>query len=161
MGWFYQKIVRRGLFSLDAEHAHELAVDALAVLARLAPLRQMLARVNRLSPQLAKPIEAFGLKFPNAVGLAAGFDKNASVWPAAEALGFGHVEIGTITALPQPGNDRPRVFRFPENDAVINRMGFNNQGAAAVATRLAGQPRVGQRAIPLGINCESEGSGGT
>lgn len=152
MGWFYQKIVRRGLFSLEAEHAHELAVSTLAILANLAPLRQLLARANRLSPDLVKPIEVFGLKFPNAVGLAAGFDKNASGWPAVEALGFGHVEIGTITALPQPGNERPRVFRYPENGAVINRMGFNNQGAAAVAGRLARQPRVGQRSIPLGIN---------
>ncbi|HTO02744.1 MAG TPA: dihydroorotate dehydrogenase (quinone), partial [Opitutus sp.] len=123
MGWFYRKIIRRGLFSLEAEHAHELAVDTLAVLAKFAPLRHVLARVNRLSPELAKPIEVFGLKFPNAVGLAAGFDKNASAWPAVEALGFGHVEIGTITALPQPGNERPRVFRYPNNEAVINRMG--------------------------------------
>jgi dihydroorotate dehydrogenase len=84
--------------------------------------------------------------------LAAGFDKNARAWPAAAALGFGHVEIGTVTALGQPGNPQPRMFRYPEEEAVINRMGFNNAGAEAVATRLAKQPPRGQRLIPLGVN---------
>jgi dihydroorotate dehydrogenase len=152
MGWFYENFLRRGLFTLDAEHAHELAVDGLTLLAKVRPLCRVMERVNNLSPKLVRPIEAFGLKFPNAVGLAAGFDKNASAWPAAAALGFGHVEIGTITALPQPGNDRPRVFRYPAEGAVINRMGFNNQGSEAVAARLARQPQRGQRSIPLGIN---------
>jgi dihydroorotate dehydrogenase len=86
------------------------------------------------------------------VGLAAGFDKNARAWPAAAALGFGHVEIGTVTAFAQPGNPRPRAFRYPSEEAVINRMGFNNDGAAAVAARLARQPGPGRRRIPLGIN---------
>jgi dihydroorotate dehydrogenase len=152
MGWIYEKIFRRALFNMDAEHAHELGVDALAILAKIAPLRRAMVRLNRLSPELFKPIDAFGLRFPNAIGLAAGFDKNAAAWPAAAALGFGHVEIGTITALPQPGNERPRVFRYPAHDAVINRMGFNNQGSEAVAARLRKQPHVGQRSIPLGIN---------
>jgi dihydroorotate dehydrogenase len=97
-------------------------------------------------------VEAFGLRFPNAVGLAAGFDKNACAWPAAAALGFGHVEIGTVTALAQPGNPRPRVFRYPAQEAVINRMGFNNQGAEAVARRLSRYPGPGLRRIPLGVN---------
>ncbi|MEO7600104.1 MAG: quinone-dependent dihydroorotate dehydrogenase [Opitutus sp.] len=152
MGWFYEKVVRRGLFKLDAEHAHELAVDALALLARVRPLCALMER-RSLWPKLAThPIEAFGLKFPNAVGLAAGFDKNACAWPAAAALGFGHVEIGTVTALSQPGNDRPRMFRYPAESAVINRMGFNNQGSEAVANRLARQPGPGHRSIPLGVN---------
>jgi dihydroorotate dehydrogenase len=99
-----------------------------------------------------KPIDVFGLRFPNAVGLAAGFDKNARAWPAAAALGFGHVEIGTVTALAQPGNPRPRVFRYPEHEAVINRMGFNNEGSEAVARRLARYPGPGRRRIPLGVN---------
>jgi dihydroorotate dehydrogenase len=86
------------------------------------------------------------------VGLAAGFDKNAEAWTAAAALGFGHVEIGTVTAQAQPGNPKPRLFRFPSEEAVINRMGFNNQGAAAVAARLATQDPRGRRRIPLGIN---------
>lgn len=97
-------------------------------------------------------MECLGLKFPNRVGLAAGFDKNARAWPAAAAMGFGHVEIGTATMLRQPGNDRPRLFRFPQQEAVINRMGFNNDGADAIAARLALQAKSGDRQIPLGIN---------
>jgi dihydroorotate dehydrogenase len=97
-------------------------------------------------------VQAFGLSFPNTVGLAAGFDKHATAWPAAAALGFGHVEIGTVTAHAQSGNPRPRVFRYPAEEAVINRMGFNNRGAEAVAARLAKQPARGRRRIPLGIN---------
>lgn len=152
MGWFYEKTLRRGLFRLDPEHAHELAVDAMTVLAHLPPVCRLLERAVRLPAACSRPIEAFGLKFPNAVGLAAGFDKNGSAWPAGAALGFGHVEIGTITALAQPGNERPRVFRYPAEGAVINRMGFNNAGCDAAAKRLAKQPGVGQRRIPLGIN---------
>ena len=151
MGLFYEKLVRRALFTLDAEHAHELGVHALTLLGALPPLCRLLERMNGL-PARTRPVGAFGLKFPNAVGLAAGFDKNACAWPAAAALGFGHVEIGTVTALPQPGNDRPRMFRYPASEAVINRMGFNNQGAAAVAARLARRPGPGRRRIPLGIN---------
>ena len=152
MGLFYEKLIRPALFQLDPEHAHELAVDALALLAVLPPLCRLLEAWNRLPQTAARPVEAFGLSFPNAVGLAAGFDKNARAWPAAAALGFGHVEIGTITALRQPGNDRPRMFRYPKEEAIINRMGFNNHGAEAVAARLARRPGPGQRRIPLGIN---------
>jgi dihydroorotate dehydrogenase len=152
MGWMYEKIFRRALFSLDAEHAHELAVDALALLAKVTPLCRLMERAHQLSPALAKPIHVFGLDFPNAVGLAAGFDKNARAWPAAAACGFGHVEIGTVTALAQPGNDRPRMFRYPAEAAVINRMGFNNQGSEAVAARLKQQTPKGKRRIPLGVN---------
>ena len=98
------------------------------------------------------PIRVLGLNFPNRIGLAAGFDKNAQAWPAAAALGFGHVEIGTVTARPQPGNPAPRMFRYPARQAAINRMGFNNQGAARVAARLSRQDGPGRRRIPLGIN---------
>ncbi len=84
--------------------------------------------------------------------MAAGFDKNGLAWPAAAALGFGHVEIGSVTARPQPGNPSPRVFRYPREEAVINRLGFNNEGAKAVAARLMRQPGRGRREIPLGIN---------
>lgn len=89
-------------------------------------------------PRLA--VEAFGLRFPNALGLAAGLDKNAVALPAWAALGFGHVEVGTVTPLPQPGQARPRLFRLPRHEALINRLGFPNQGAAAVARRLAARP---------------------
>ena len=152
MAWFYEKILRCGLFKLDPEHAHELAVDALAVLAKLGPACRLMESVTQLPSKRTRAIEAFGLKFPNAIGLAAGFDKNGRAWPAAAALGFGHIEIGTVTALAQPGNERPRMFRYPSDAAVINRMGFNNEGAQAVAARLARQPVRGQRLIPLGIN---------
>ena len=152
MGLFYEKLVRPALFQLDSEHAHELGVDALALLGAMPPLCRLLEAWNRLPKAGVRPVEAFGLKFPNAVGLAAGFDKNARAWPAAAALGFGHVEIGTVTALRQPGNDRPRMFRYPREEAVINRMGFNNQGAEAVAARLARRPGPGHRRVPLGIN---------
>ncbi|HEY4245933.1 MAG TPA: quinone-dependent dihydroorotate dehydrogenase [Lacunisphaera sp.] len=152
MGRLYQNVVKPLLFRLDAEHAHELGVDALACLSHLRPLCALMERWNRLSPEIYRPVECFGLKFPNAVGLAAGFDKNGRAWPAAAALGFGHVEIGTVTLHAQPGNPRPRAFRYPEEQAVINRMGFNNAGAAVLAARLAKLSAPGRRQIPLGIN---------
>lgn len=151
MGFFYEKLFRDRLFRQESEVAHERAVHAMALLGKLTPLCRALEAWARL-PAGRKPVEAFGLKFPNAVGLAAGFDKNARAWPAAAALGFGHVEIGTVTALGQPGNPKPRMFRYPSEEAVINRMGFNNEGAKAVAERLATQPGPGARRIPLGVN---------
>src|SRR5688572_12374967 len=152
MGKYYEPFVRPFLFRRDSEHAHELGVAGMAWLSALAPLRRMVEHWSRRGFVGTKPVQAFGLTFPNCVGLAAGFDKNARAWPAAAALGFGHVEIGTVTALAQPGNPKPRMFRFSEEEAVINRMGFNNDGSEAVAARLAGQPPVGRRRIPLGIN---------
>jgi len=150
MGWLYEHAVKRAFFRLDPEHAHEIAVNGLARLGGVRPLCALLERVHRLDPAQHRPVEAFGLKFPNAVGLAAGFDKNGRAWPAAAALGFGHVEIGTVTFHAQPGNPRPRAFRYPAEQAVINRMGFNNEGAAALAAHLA--KFSGPRSIPLGIN---------
>jgi dihydroorotate dehydrogenase len=152
MGAVYERILRPVLFRLDSERAHELAVDSMAFLGRLGPVCRALEALGRVSPGSFRPVDAFGLRFPNAVGLAAGFDKNARAWPAAAALGFGHVEIGTVTALAQPGTPRPRVFRFPAEEAVINRLGFNNEGSEAVASRLSRQPLPGGRRIPLGIN---------
>ena len=152
MGWLYQNVVKRALFRLDAEHAHELGVEALALLGRVRPLCAALEKFSQLPADTHRPVECFGLKFPNAVGLAAGFDKHGRAWPAAAALGFGHVEIGTVTLHAQVGNPRPRVFRYPTEEAVINRMGFNNGGAAALAARLAKLPGPGRRGIPLGIN---------
>ncbi|MGH7944010.1 MAG: quinone-dependent dihydroorotate dehydrogenase [Opitutaceae bacterium] len=152
MGKYYETFVRPVLFRRDSERAHEIGVEAMSWLGKMVPLRRVLeVRMGR-GFSSARPIEAFGLRFPNAVGLAAGFDKNARAWPAAAALGFGHVEIGTVTALAQPGNPKPRMFRYPEHQAVINRMGFNNEGSEAVAKRLASQPRPGRRRIPLGVN---------
>jgi dihydroorotate dehydrogenase len=152
MAKYYETLIRPALFRQDSEAAHELGVKALTVLGALGPLRRGLEWWTRRGCAGARPVEAFGLQFPNAVGLAAGFDKNARAWPAAAALGFGHVEIGTVTALAQSGNLRPRMFRYPAEEAVINRMGFNNEGSEAVAARLARQPARTKRRIPLGVN---------
>src|SRR5687768_7657025 len=97
------------------------------------------------------PVTAMGLTFPNVLGLAAGFDKNAVGIDALAALGFGHVEVGTVTGEPQPGNPRPRLFRLPADHAVVNRMGFNNDGAEAVAARLAKRGRPAGAPV-LGVN---------
>src|SRR4029079_18808382 len=152
MGKYYEVLARPLFFRQDCEHAHETGVNAMALLGALSPLRSGLEWWTRRGMTRTQPIEAFGLRFANAVGLAAGFDKNARAWPAAAAFGFGHVEIGTVTAHAQPGNPKPRMFRYPAQEAVINRMGFNNEGAEAVARRLARQPAPGRRRIPLGIN---------
>src|SRR5512140_1801483 len=152
MGRIYEKLLRPALFTLDAEVAHERGVQAMTLLGRLPPLQSLLGLWTRIPADRSRPIECFGLRFPNAVGLAAGFDKDGVAWPGAAALGFGHVEIGTVTLLRQPGNERPRVFRYPDEEAVINRMGFNNGGAEAVARRLSRQTPPGKRPIPLGIN---------
>ena len=144
----YRRLLRPILFRFDAERVHHLAM---AFLHGLGPAMQMWARGSQADPRLAR--EVFGLKFPNPVGLAAGFDKNALVLPAWEGLGFGFAEVGTITAKVQPGNPKPRLFRVPEISGVINRMGFNNDGAEAVAARLA-KLRTTPRwpRFPVGIN---------
>src|SRR5690348_17819742 len=123
----------------DAERVHETTLN---VMARLSPLARFARNQNN-------PRTVFGVRFPNPVGLAAGLDKDGRALPAWAALGFGFVEVGTVTARPQPGNPRPRVFRLPASQAVINRMGFNNEGAAALATRLATLRPLG---IPLGVS---------
>lgn len=152
MGWLYEHVGKPFFFRHDAEEAHELAVNAMAMLGAVRPACALLERFSQLAAPPHRPVECCGLRFPNAVGLAAGFDKNGRAWPAAAALGFGHVEIGTVTRHGQPGNPRPRLFRYPAEQAVINRMGFNNEGAAALAERLARLPGPGRRRIPLGIN---------
>lgn len=152
MGLIYEQLVRPLAFRRDPESVHETVVKALTLLGHVPPVCRLLEWWNGLPASARKPVECAGLVFPNRVGLAAGFDKNAECWPAAAALGFGHVEIGTVTHQAQPGNPKPRLFRFPPEEAILNRMGFNNAGAAAMAKRLAGQPQRGQRRIPLGIN---------
>lgn len=152
MDFLYEKVMRPWFFGMDSERAHEVGVNLMSKLGKLGPVCRAMEAWHRLPVDRFGPVKAFGLDFPNAVGLAAGFDKHATAWPAAAAMGFGHVEIGTVTALPQPGNPQPRVFRFPEQEAVINRMGFNNEGAEAVAARLAKQSPRGKRRIPLGVN---------
>lgn len=142
----YDTLLRPLLFRLDAETAHHFTLD------RLAQLPLPLVR-NFIGVQATKPTQAFGLNFRNPVGLAAGLDKNAVALPAWEALGFGFVEVGTVTALPQPGNPLPRLFRYPEQQALVNRMGFNNEGAEAMAERLRNLRESGRwPKIPVGIN---------
>jgi len=151
MGKLYESLVRPVLFSQDPERMHEWAMFGMRTLATLRPLARIMERCNAVHGQ--EPVRLWDLEFPNFVGLAAGFDKNAEAWRAASALGFGHIEVGTITGQGQPGNPRPRVFRIPQQEALINRMGFNNQGAEAIAQSLqrdAANKR--PRRIPLGIN---------
>jgi len=124
----YRSLVRPVLFRLPAETAHELALHSLSVV----PTRLIAKRFN--DPALN--IKRFGLSFPNPVGLAAGFDKNGIALNPLAALGFGFIEAGTVTYHPQPGNPRPRLFRLSEDKALINRAGFNNEGAAAFVKRV-------------------------
>jgi dihydroorotate dehydrogenase len=145
----YDGILRPLLFRLDPESAHRFAMAWLKLLAKFPGIARLLA--GEADPRDA--CEVFGIRFPNRIGLAAGFDKEAAALLAWEALGFGHVEAGTITALAQPGNEKPRVFRVPSHRALINRMGFNNGGADAVAARLDAVKRAGRwPRIPVGIN---------
>lgn len=128
----YERLVRPLLFSIDPEAAHHLAISCLGAASHLDPV---LRGLHRFRPA-PNPRKLFGVEFPNPVGLAAGLDKNGVALPAWAALGFGFIEIGTVTAKAQPGNPRPRIFRFPEQHALINRLGFNNDGADAIARRL-------------------------
>ena len=145
----YERHVRPILFCLGPETAHHLAIGGLRLSGRL-PFALKALRSFRPAP---KPRAIFGINFPNPVGLAAGFDKNGVALPALAALGFGFVEIGTVTAKAQRGNPRPRIFRYPAQQALINRLGFNNDGAEAVASRLGALRRSGRwPAIPVGLN---------
>jgi dihydroorotate dehydrogenase len=129
----YRSLLRPLLFRLPAETAHELALHSLA--SAPGPIKRLLAsRFRRPFPTLQR----FGLTFPNPVGLAAGFDKDGIALSGLAALGFGFIEAGTVTYQPQPGNERPRLFRLPQDKALINRAGFNNQGATAFAQRVSG-----------------------
>src|SRR5690348_2580260 len=128
----YERLVRPLLFSIDPESAHHFA---LACLRAGSHLDLVLRALKRLHPD-PKPTKVFGLSFPNPIGLAAGFDKNGVALPVWAALGFGFIEIGTITAKAQPGNPKPRIFRLTKQGALINRLGFNNDGAGVIAQRL-------------------------
>lgn len=140
----YRVFFNAAFKSMDPEKAHELALKAIA--------RGRFAS-RLISHGTSNPRTVMGIEFPNPFGLAAGFDKNAKAVPGLLALGFGHVEIGTVTAQPQPGNPKPRLFRLLDDNAVINRMGFNNEGATVVAARLAAlrKTRVGRNAV-IGVN---------
>ncbi len=144
----YDVLFRTVLRRLDPERAHHLAVAVIRAIPALG-LTGLVRRFTRPDPALA--VEALGMRFESPFGMAAGFDKDARSIRGLWALGFGHIEIGTVTALPQEGNPRPRLFRLVEDRAVINRMGFNNGGAAAAAERVARQRRHRERPI-IGAN---------
>ncbi|GAA1565059.1 quinone-dependent dihydroorotate dehydrogenase [Kribbella karoonensis] len=147
----YERVVRPVLYRLgrgDAEVAHEQTLAGLRLLGRIPGAARAGARLYGAIGSTT-PRTVFGVRFPSPVGLAAGMDKNGVALRAWPALGFGFVEVGTVTAYPQPGNEKPRLFRLVEDEAVINRMGFNNLGSAALADRLAAY---GELRYPLGIS---------
>ncbi|MGN6307596.1 MAG: quinone-dependent dihydroorotate dehydrogenase [Mesorhizobium sp.] len=143
----FDAIGRRLLFCLDPERAHGLSIAA---------LRSGLPVAVRPVPDSRLAVSACGLNFPNPLGMAAGYDKNAEVPDALLSLGFGFAEVGTITPLPQPGNPKPRIFRLTEDGAVINRLGFNNEGHTAAERRLiARKRRNGIVGVNIGANKDS------
>jgi dihydroorotate dehydrogenase len=141
----FEKAVRPWLFKVgggDAEEAHDWT------LRKLARMSAATRAALKTRYKVDKPVRVFGVDFPNPVGLAAGMDKNGIALKAWPALGFGFAEVGTVTAHGQPGNEKPRLFRQPEDEAIVNRMGFNNAGATALAQKLMEF----QRTVPLGIS---------
>lgn len=134
------------LFRLDPEQAHGLTLNLISLAGKI-PFAGGLLRGMFDAPE--RPVQAFGLTFKNPIGLAAGYDKDAVAWRGLACLGFGHIEVGTVTLRPQPGNPKPRLFRLPQEQAVINRMGFSGKGAAYVARSLAHSRPHG---LVLGVN---------
>jgi dihydroorotate dehydrogenase len=143
----YRWLLRPWLFLLSAEVAHSIAAASLRAVHGSPPLARLLRLFHRPAPELA--VQAFGRTLASPLGVAAGFDKSGELYNGLAALGFGAVEVGTVTALAQPGNPRPRLFRLARDRAVVNRMGFNNPGAAAVAEALAAHP---PRGLMRGVN---------
>jgi len=139
-------VLRNLLFRLSPEHAHSVALNGLDIAHRLGVLGAFAPKTEAL------PVKVMGLEFPNPVGLAAGLDKNADHVDALGALGFGFIEVGTVTPLAQPGNPRPRMFRLPEHQAIINRMGFNNEGLAHMLERVDRRRYQGILGINVGKN---------
>lgn len=150
MAFVYEKMIRPVLFRMDPEQAHDRGRAALMTLGALPPLCKLFRACNMVREDT--PVKLFGLEFPNRVGLAAGMDKDGEFPRAIEALGFGHVEVGTVTPESQPGNPQPRLFRYPEYNALVNRMGFNNRGAAVMLNALAKNYPKGKRGVPVGVN---------
>jgi len=147
----YPTLFRPLLFHLDPERAHQLTLQALRITGKIPLLRKLVEHQFAAHSQKDISVAAFGLKFPNPVGLAAGYDKDGLAWRGLAALGFGHLEIGTVTPRPQAGNPKPRVFRIPEERAVINRMGFPGRGADFVERQLTSVLRP-QSPVILGVN---------
>jgi dihydroorotate dehydrogenase len=144
-------LLRNLLFKLEAEQAHYFSMNLLRTACGIGPVRKIIsAMFTPKDPSLER--KEFGLTFRNPVGLGAGFDKNAIYLRELEALGFGFVEIGTVTPLPQAGNDKPRLFRLPEDKALINRMGFNNNGVKEIKERLEIWKNKGRSRMIIGGN---------
>jgi len=142
------KLARTALFQLSAESAHEFTVHALGCVGHLG--------LTKLAPSVPpSPLEVMGITFPNAVGCAAGLDKNGDCFDGLGDLGFGSVEIGTITPRPQPGNPKPRLFRLPEHGAIINRMGFNNLGVDHLIEQVKKRRYKGVLGINIGKNFDT------
>lgn len=143
------RLLRPLLFRTDPERAHTATLALLRLAGQVPPVRALLARMYRVEDERLE-VEAFGLRFKNPVGLAAGYDKNGVALGGLACLGFGHLEVGTLTRLPQVGNPKPRVHRFPREEAVVNSMGFPNAGIEALPSGLAAPDRAGSTHI--GIN---------
>ena len=143
----YKQILRPLLFKFDPEIIHEITVEWLSRAGKFSPVLALLKKIygNRTADL---PIEVMGIQFPAPVGLAAGLDKDARCISALSSFGFGHLELGTVTPKPQPGNPAPRLFRIPEYRAIINRMGFNSSGIHSFLENVAST----QKTVPLGIN---------
>lgn len=146
--WFYP-IIRFILFKMDPEKTHDLSLTWLARIEK-SPFRFLIAQ-----KQVEDPIEVFGISFPNRVGLAAGLDKNGSCIDAFAAMGFGHIEIGTVTPRPQPGNPKPRLFRLPKAMGLINRFGFNNLGVDQLIENVKSSKYDGVLGINIGKNFDT------
>lgn len=143
------KLAQRALFTLDPERAHQLTMESLSLGHNLGATRWLAGCNTRL------PVSTMGLEFPNPVGVAAGLDKNADYFEALGDLGFGFVEVGTVTPRPQPGNPRPRVFRLPSAQALINRLGFNNKGVEYLVERVRKHRFKGVLGINIGKNFDT------
>lgn len=139
-------LARSLMFRMDPERSHDMALTGMNLAATLGMPKLLGAEV------LQSPVEVMGIRFPNPVGLAAGLDKNGIAVDGLAAMGFGFVEVGTVTPRPQPGNDRPRLFRLPDNSAIINRMGFNNHGVDQLLSNLEKSRYNGVLGINIGKN---------
>lgn len=142
-----QDLIRFLLFRLDPETSHHLVLNILARVSKNRYLLNLLRRSSRAA-SVSLPVTVMGIEFPNPLGLAAGFDKHAVAFPAFAAMGFGCIELGTVTPRPQPGNPRPRLFRLTEDKAIINQMGFNSVGLEQFVQNIA----AAKSEVPLGVN---------
>ncbi len=146
---FLYLVIRPLLFLIDAEKTHDLTLGFLKLLQRW----NMLWLIRQ--PLVQKPVSVAGLNFPNRLGLAAGLDKNGECIDAFAAMGFGYIEVGTVTPRPQPGNEKPRLFRFPKDESIINRFGFNNQGVEQLIENIKRSRYRGVLGINIGKNFDT------